>query len=175
LLVVQHFYPSWILGLVAAAGALAALVPASGLLLAGASVIMKNVAGDAFGIATSDAARTMLTRILVLAVALLALALWLVAQRTVVELLLLYYNGVTQLAPGVIATFLPRRPSPWGVAAGIAAGLAVAIPLAAFNISPWGINVGLLGLLANVVVLVLVSLATRPRVSATAPSIEAVS
>jgi SSS family solute:Na+ symporter len=82
MLVVQHYYPSWVLGLVASAGALAALIPASALLLAGASVITKNVAGDALGLATSDAARTMLTRILVLVVALLALGVWLTAQRT---------------------------------------------------------------------------------------------
>jgi solute:Na+ symporter, SSS family len=165
LLVVQRFYPSWILGLVGAAGALSALVPASGLLLAGASVITKNVAGDALNFATSDAARTMLTRVLVLVVALLALALWLVAQRTVVELLLLYYNGITQFAPGVIATFLPRRPSAWAVAAGIAAGLGVAVPLAALNVTPFGMNVGLLGLGANVAVLFVVSWLTRPTCS----------
>jgi solute:Na+ symporter, SSS family len=163
LLVVQRFYPSWVLGLVASAGALAALVPASALLLAGASVITKNVAGDALGIATNDAARTMLTRICVLVVAVLALALWIEAQRTVVELLLLYYNGITQFAPGVIATFLPRRPCAWAVAAGIAAGLGVAVPLAALNIAPWGINVGFLGLAANVAVLAVTSLLTGLR------------
>lgn len=157
LLVVQHFYPSWVFGLVAAAGALSALVPASALLLAAASVITKNVAGDWLGIATADAPRTMLTRILVLVVALLALALWLVAQKTVVELLLLYYNGVTQFAPGVVAAFLPRRPSPWAVAAGIATGLAVAIPLASMSISPFGMNVGLIGLGANVTVLAILA------------------
>ena len=54
LLVVQHFYPSWILGLIAAAGALAALIPASALILAGASVITKNIAGDVFGFATDE-------------------------------------------------------------------------------------------------------------------------
>jgi solute:Na+ symporter, SSS family len=159
LLVVQRFYPSWVLGVVASAGALSALVPASALLLAGASVITKNVAGDAFGVATGDAARTMLTRILVLVVAVLALALWIVAQRTVVELLLLYYNGITQFAPGVFAAFLRRRPRAPAVGAGIAAGLGVAVPLAAFNITPWGINVGLVGLAANIAVLGLVSLA----------------
>jgi solute:Na+ symporter, SSS family len=168
LLVVQRFYPSWVLGFVAAAGALSALVPASALLLAGASVITKNVAGDALGIATGDAARTMLTRVLVLVVALLALALWLVAQRTVVELLLLYYNGITQFAPGVIATFIWRRATALAVGAGIAAGLAVAVPLAALNAAPWGINPGFVGLAANVVVLALISLATHRR--QTAPS-----
>jgi solute:Na+ symporter, SSS family len=158
LLVVQRFYPSWILGLIASAGALAALIPASALILAGSSVITKNVAGDLFGIATGDAARTRLTRALVIVVALLALGVWLVAQKTVVEMLLLYYNGVTQFFPGVAAIFLWPRATAWGVGAGIIAGLAVAIPLAALNETPWGINPGFVGLLANVVVLAVVSL-----------------
>jgi SSS family solute:Na+ symporter len=157
LLVVQHYYPPWILGLVAAAGALAALIPASALLLAGSAVITKNVAGDAFGIATGDAARTRLTRVLVIVVAFLALGFWLTAQRTVVELLLLYYNGITQFAPGVMASFLWRRATALAVGSGITAGLAVAIPLAALNIAPWGINPGFAGLAANVAVLIVVS------------------
>lgn len=163
LLVVQHFYSPWTLGLIASAGALAALVPASALILGGASLVTKNVAGDVFGVATSDAARTRLTRVLVIVVAVLALGVWLVARRTVVEMLLLYYNGITQFAPGVIATFLWPRATAWGVGAGIAAGLAVALPLAALNLTPWGINPGFIGLAANVVVLGLVSLGTRRR------------
>ena len=163
LLVVQHYYPSWLLGLICAAGALAALVPGSALLLGGASVITKNVAGDAFGIATSDRARMMLTRVLVIVVAVLALGVWLIAKRTVVELLLLYYNGIAQFAPGVIATFVWTRATAWGVGTGIAAGLAVAVPLAALNVTPLGINAGLVGLAANVAVMVLLSLVTpRP-------------
>jgi SSS family solute:Na+ symporter len=167
LLVVQHYYPAWILGLVVGAGALAALIPASALLLAGAAVITKNIAGDAFGIATGDAARTRLTRILVLAVAFLALGFWLTGQRTVVEMLLLYYNGVAQFAPGVVATFLwRRRVTALGVGAGIAAGLAVAIPLAVLSITPCGVNAGLVGLGANVATLVILSLGKRPTVTA---------
>ncbi len=162
LLVVAHYYPAWVLGLIAGAGALAALVPASALLLAGASMITKNVAGDAFGIATSDAARTMLTRILVIVVALLALGIWLTAQKTVVELLLLYYNGVTQFTPGAVAAFVWKRATAAAVGAGIATGLAVAIPLAVLSVSPWGINAGFLALIANVAVLLLVSF-LKPR------------
>ena len=161
LLVVQQYYPSWALGIICAAGALAALVPASALLLAAASVVTKNVAGDAFGIATSDAARTAMTRILVIVVALLALGVWLAARRTVVELLLLYYNGTAQCFPGVAAAFLWPRATAWGVGAGVAAGVAVAIPLAAANVSPLGINPGLVGLAANVAVLFVVSLASK--------------
>ncbi|MFY9720281.1 MAG: sodium:solute symporter family protein [Candidatus Cybelea sp.] len=162
MLVVQRYYPSWILGLIGSAGALAALVPASALLLAGASVITKNVAGDALGLATGDASRTQLTRILVVVTAFLALGVWLIAQKTVVELLLLYYNGVSQLFPGVVAGLAWRRATAWAVGAGILAGLAVAVPLAAMNVTPLGINAGFLGLVANVAVLVAVSFVTRP-------------
>ncbi|MGB8909179.1 MAG: sodium:solute symporter family protein [Candidatus Cybelea sp.] len=169
MLVVARYFPSWVLGLVAAAGALAALVPASALLLGGASVITKNVAADAFGIATSDKSQTQLTRILVLVVAVLALGVWLVAGKTVVELLLLYYNGISQFAPGVVATFVSRRATASAVGAGILTGLAVAVPLAALNISPLGINPGVVGLVANVAVLIVVSLATHPSTVRTAP------
>jgi solute:Na+ symporter, SSS family len=158
LLVVQRYYSPWILGLISAAGALAALVPASALLLGAASTITKNVAGEALGIATSDRARTRLTRALVLVVAVLALGFWLTSQRTVVELLLVYYNGITQFAPGAAATFVWPRATAWGVGAGMAAGFLVAVPLAVLNVSPFGINPGLIGLAANVGALVFVSL-----------------
>ncbi|HEY6486710.1 MAG TPA: sodium:solute symporter family protein [Candidatus Cybelea sp.] len=161
MLVVQRYFPSWILGLVAGAGALAALVPASALLLAASSVITKNVFGDAFGVATSDRARTRLTRIIVVVVAVLALGIWMIAQKTVVELLLLYYNGITQFFPGVVAAFVWKRANAWGVGLGILAGVSIAVPLAALNIFPLGMNGGFVGLLANVVVLILVSLVTR--------------
>jgi SSS family solute:Na+ symporter len=171
LLVVQRYYPSWILGLVASAGALAALIPASALLLAGASVITKNVAANAFGIATDARSQTQLTRVLVLIVAVLALGIWLVGGKTVVDLLLVYYNGISQFMPGAVATFVSRRVTAWSVGAGIAAGLIVAVPLAALNINPLGLNPGFVGLLANVVVLVAVSLATQ-KVDSAMPSVE---
>ncbi len=159
LLVVQRYYPPWVIGFIAAAGALAALIPASALLLAAASVFSKNVLGE-FGIATSDAARTLATRILVVLVALFALGLWLEQQRTIVELLLIYYNGMTQFAPATIGTFVWRRITVWGVSAGIAIGLALAIVFANVNVLVWGINPGFAALAANVVVMIVVSLLT---------------
>jgi solute:Na+ symporter, SSS family len=158
LTVVARYYPSWVLGLIAAAGALAALVPASGLLLAAASVFVKNVLGDGFGVTASDAARTPATRIAVIVVALLALGLWLAVPRTIVELLLIYYNGITQFAPGVFAALVWRRANAWSVGAGLLAGFAVAIPLTYANVEPWGINAGFAALLINAAVVVVVSL-----------------
>jgi SSS family solute:Na+ symporter len=84
--------------------------------------------------------------------------LWLGFARTLVELLLLYYNGITQFAPGVIAAFVWKRATAWGVGAGIATGFTVAFPLAYANVSPWGLNAGFLALCANAAVMVSISL-----------------
>ena len=167
LLVVQRYYPPWVLGFVAAAGALAALVPASALLLGAASIFAKNVLG-AFGIASSDAGRMLATRILVIVVALLALGFWLTEQKTLVELILMYYNGITQFMPAAVAAFVWKRANAWGVAAGILVGLGIAVGLTAAGITPWGVNAGFVALVGNVVVMLTVSLLTPARPSASA-------
>ncbi|MGH7737411.1 MAG: sodium:solute symporter family protein [Candidatus Tyrphobacter sp.] len=160
MLVVQRYYPPWVLGLVAAAGSLAALVPASVLLLSTASVVAKNVLSDGFGLANGDAQRVLATRIFVLVIALLALFLWLFERETLVGLLLLVYDGITQLLPGVLCAFAWRRATAWGVAAGIAAGVATAAALTA-GTSPLGLNPGFVALGVNALVLVGVSIATQ--------------
>ncbi len=149
LLVVQRFYPPWVMGAIAAAGALAALVPASTLLLATASLAAENVLGNA------RAARP-----LVILVALLALVLWYFEKETLVGLLLIYYSGIAQFAPGVVSAFVWKRANAWGVGAGVAGGIAVALWFT-LTPAPWGINPGFLGLLVNVALLVAVSSATR--------------
>ncbi len=163
LLVVQRYYPPWVMGFVAAAGSLAALIPASALLLGAASIFSKNVLG-AFGIATSDGTRTAATRASVVVVAFAALGFWLVEQRTIVELLLIYYNGITQFMPAVVAAFLWPRVNVWGAAAGILAGLALVVVFAVSGISLWGVNPGFAALIANAFVMVTVSEITPRRV-----------
>ncbi|MHB1797718.1 MAG: sodium:solute symporter family protein [Vulcanimicrobiaceae bacterium] len=158
MLVVQRFYPPWVLGAIAGAGALAALVPASALLLGAASVLSKNVIGDLLGIATGDRARTFVTRLLVVVVAAMALYLWLVYKTTLVNLLLLYYNGVTQFMPGFVFALVWRRVGAWGVGAGIGAGMALAAYLAYHSIDLGGINSGFLALLVNVALCAIVTL-----------------
>ncbi len=160
MLVVQRYYPSWVLGVIAASGALAALIPASAILLGTASLVAKNVIGDGFGIAQSDAARLLSTRVLVLVIALLALVFWLYERSSLVGLLLIAYNGMTQILPGVVCAFVWRRATAWGVGAGILAGILVAAWLSA-SATPWGINPGFAALVVNVIVLLGVSIATQ--------------
>lgn len=160
MLVVQKYYSPWVLGFIAAAGSLAGLVPASVQVLAAASIVSKNVFADTFGIAKAPAAQTRATRVLVLVVASLAFAFWALARTTLVGLLLIAYNGITQLFPGVALSFARVRPSAAGVAAGIITGIATLAAFAATKTKVvGGINVGLVALGANTFVTVVVGYA----------------
>lgn len=161
MLVVQRFYPPWVLGLVAGAGVLAGLVPASAQVLAAASVVAKNVLYD-YGFVKSDAAQMRATRLLVLVVAALAFVVWAFAKTTLVGLLLVSYTGVTQFFPGVTLSFSNRtRPRAVAVAAGICAGLVALAAFAARGVGNiGGVNNGFAALAFNVLVLGIVQLVT---------------
>jgi solute:Na+ symporter, SSS family len=168
MLVAQKYYPAPVLGFVAAAGVLAGLVPASVQILAAASIVAKNIFAD-HGVARDDAAQTRLTRVLVLVVALLAFAFWALAKTTLVGLLLIAYNGITQLFPGVILGLAPRRPPAFAVGAGIVAGVLMLIWFALTGTGQVaGINTGLVALAVNALVLGLAT-AFAPR---RAPQVE---
>ena len=159
MLVLQKYYSAPVVGFVAAAGVLAGLVPASTQILAAASIVARNVFADN-GYARSDAEQTRLTRILVLVVALLAFGFWALARTTLVGLLLIAYNGITQLFPGVVLGLLPRRPPALAVGAGIVAGIVTLIWFSWHGQGQLdGINTGIIALAINAAVLGLVSLA----------------
>ena len=158
----QKYYSPWVLGLVAAAGALAGLVPASVQILAAASIVSKNILGDILGIAKTSAEQTRATRILVLVVATFAFVFWVFAKTTLVGLLLISYNGITQLFPGVILSFARVRPSALGVAAGIIAGIAALAIFALRGTSIIsGINIGVIALALNFAVVIAVGYVLR--------------
>jgi SSS family solute:Na+ symporter len=156
MLVVQRYYPSWVLGVVAAAGCLAGLVPAAVQLLATASILSKNVLADQFGMALEPRAQTRATRAFVLLVASAAFVFWLMAKVTLVGLLLIAYNGIAQLFPGVVVSFLPQRPAARSVGWGILTGIAILVWAATAGVAVvGGVNIGLLALAGNGVVVLL--------------------
>lgn len=163
LVVVQHFYSPWVLGFVSAAGMLCALVPSTALLLSVASIVAKNIGGDIFGIALDDRSRVFATRSMVVLLGLGALVLWLEYKTQLVDLLLLYYNGISQFAPAFLFGYVWKRTTGWGVGAGIVCGIAVALGLASAGISPFGLNPGIIGLAVNIPVLAIVSLLTATK------------
>jgi SSS family solute:Na+ symporter len=161
MLAVAKYYPPWLLGAIAGAGCLAALVPVSAQLLGATGLVVKNVFADLFAPNASERQRTMLMRVLVLVLAAAALVMWALYKTTLVELLLISYNGMAQFIPGAFSAFWWRRATAWGVVAGIAAGMVVLAVWAKVPM-PFGINIGIIALGANIVVMALVSMVTRP-------------
>jgi solute:Na+ symporter, SSS family len=111
-----------LVGLVGGVGMLAALVPGAMLLNASATLLAHNVYRP-LRPAAHDKDIHRLVRILVPCVAAVALFLALKDGAAIVNLLLLAYSFVTQLAPALLFSLLKRNPvNSWGAAAGMVAG-----------------------------------------------------
>jgi SSS family solute:Na+ symporter len=173
---IETFDP-WFVGVIGAAGVLTALVPGSLILIAAATLL----ANDVFRRLRPDATEETVTwtaRGLVPVIALVAVWFTLQGGQTIVALLLMGYAFVTQLFPALICSLLRNNPvTKQAAAAGIVAGVATvaAITLTHSTIGallPFlpkymnDINVGFVALTLNIIVTVVVSLATRPAASA---------
>ncbi|MBI1795687.1 MAG: sodium:solute symporter [Candidatus Eisenbacteria bacterium] len=168
---VKKTFPPGLVGLIGAAGVLTALVPGSMLMLTSATVLAKNVYRPLVG-AVEERTVAILARALVPVVALVAA--WLALRgASLVPLLLLGYNFVTQLFPALV---LSLGETPWatpaGAIAGIVTGEAAVIWLSASGVTlaklfpTWpgtitDLNIGIVAMVANIAVLVLVSVLTR--------------
>jgi SSS family solute:Na+ symporter len=167
----QTFDP-WFVGVIGAAGVLTALVPGSMILVAAATLLANNLYRIAHRTA-DDAHVSRLARLLVPVVALVAVWFTLQGGETIVALLLMGYSFVTQLFPALVLSLLPRNPATKeGAFAGILVGVATVALVTLTHTSfaklfpglPPAIadlNIGIVALAANLVVLAIVSVATR--------------
>ena len=162
-LAIAKFYPPWLLGAIAGAGSLSALVPVSVQLLGASGLVAKNVFADVIRWPRTDVGRTNLTRALVLVLAAGAILLWAFLKTTLVELLLVAYNGMAQFLPGAVAAIWWRRATTAGVASGIAVGIAIVAVAASRQVSAvFDINIGLVALAVNACATVVISYVTAP-------------
>jgi solute:Na+ symporter, SSS family len=177
-------FPAWFVGIIGGAGLLTALVPGSLLMMVSATVLVNNVY-KAFVPSTTDQQVATYAKFVVPVVALAALYFTLSGGQTIVILLLLGYSLVTQLFPSLISSLMPNNfVTKYGAAAGIAVGVVMVAYLTItgatigtlFPSLPQAIqdiNVGIIALLANVAVMVAVSLATRGAVAKETPEASA--
>ena len=148
---VRSTFPPWLLGVIGAAGALTAMVPAAVQILTASTLLAKNVYRPLVSPAMSDDEIGRAARIAVVAIALLALYLSAHSSTTLVGLLLLAYSGVGQFAPGIILGLYSNRAGSRGVLFGLLTGLAVTGALVFTHNDPvCGLNAGLVGIGANV-------------------------
>ena len=168
---IRSFDP-WFVGVIGAAGLLTALVPGSMILTSAATMLANDVYRGNYRKDASDADVKRLARWLVPLVALVAIAFTLQGGSTIVALLLMGYNFVTQLFPSVVVSFMTRNPvSKQGAFCGILAGVATvaAITLTKSTVAdifPFlpealqDMNVGMVALVLNVLVMTAVSAVT---------------
>jgi SSS family solute:Na+ symporter len=155
--------PAVVVGLFCA-GALAASMSTGDALVHGAASIAAEDVYSGLRESTLDQhARRTFIRWLAVAVGILGYIIAMYSGRSLVGLLLAAYGAVVQLAPAVYAAFLWRRASAAGVIAGLIIGSAVTgLLVLQPDWRPYDLHEGLVGLVANLVTLVIVSLASRP-------------
>jgi SSS family solute:Na+ symporter len=159
-LVRQTFSP-WFLGLLGAAGALTAMLPAAALLQTSAVLFAKNFYRPVFSPTMSDDQVAKMAKYVVVVLTMISLYLALYSDVSLVALLLLGYSGVTQFFPGMLLGLYWRRINLISVGAGIAVGEAIVAYLVLNKMDPFmGLNAGFVALCANFAVTVILSYTT---------------
>jgi len=170
--VVKQVLPSWVVGVVGAAGVLTALVPGSMILMAASTVISNTLWRGMSG--ESDPQRiALIARWLVPVVALIALWFTFNGGGTIVALLLMGYAFVTQLFPALLLSLGERTRVRAGAVAG---GIVVGVAIVAYTtlsgatvaqLAPWlpselaDANIGIIALVGNLAATGLLHLAWR--------------
>jgi len=176
----QQTFDPWFVGVIGAAGVLTALVPASMIVTTASTLLANDLYRGAINRNASDAKVAKVARLMVPLIVLLAVFFTLKGGTTIVAILLVGYNIVTQLFPAAVCSLMPNsRATRQGAVCGVAAGVAVAaittlLHLTFTQILPFlpdsfkDLNVGFAALVVNIFVFAVVSAITQPRFSARA-------
>ncbi len=147
LAVARALLPGWALGLVMAGAALSALVVLTGVCLALGPLVTRNLMPGLDGRQQQFWSKVVIALYLLLSVAGAAHS-----NAMMVALNNLFYFGVTQTFPGLLAIILMRRVSVGAIITGLLAGEAVAIALHFTSLPLGGCNPGLVGLALNLAI-----------------------
>ncbi len=163
MLLAKQIFPVWFLAVFALAAVLSAIVPAGPIIMMSCTLLARNVYAK---LRPDVQPRTVfnISRGLVFVVTLAALVLAVEARSLIVVILLVAYDFIAQLLPGVvIGGLFWRRASKAGTIAGLATGWTLtAVLLLTGHGQVYHMNAGFVALIANIVVFALVSLVTQP-------------
>ena len=114
---------------------------------------------------STDKTEQLLIRLLVVVLSLVAFYFAVFSEASIVGLLLASYGGVAQIFPLMFAAFYWPRATGKGALAGLMAGVGVNVFFLKMpHLKPVAdLHEGIYGLVVNVIVLVVVSLLTRPQ------------
>ena len=164
LTLVRQTYPAWFMGLIGAAGALTAMLPAAALLQTSAVLFAKNFYRPVFSPNMSDDQIVRMSKFVVIVLTVITLYLALYSSVSLVALLLLGYSGVTQFFPGVVLGLYWKRINLVSVATGIAIGEVLVAYLVLNKMDPFmGLNAGFVALSANFIATILCTLMTSEK------------
>jgi SSS family solute:Na+ symporter len=155
--------PAVVVGLFCAGALAASMSTGDALVHAAGTILVKDLYKVWFKPDLDDAAERRLIRFLVVAIAGVAYYFAVFSDYSLVGLLLYSYGFLSQFFPLLLAAFFWPRATRPGVIAGLLVGCAVAVIWRAFPALQWQqIDPGIFGLVANVIAMVTVSLATEP-------------
>ncbi|WEQ56652.1 sodium:solute symporter [Komagataeibacter nataicola] len=139
--------PPWMQGIVAGGCAVSALVILAGVCLAIGPLVSRNMLHG-----LSDRGQRVGAQVVIGVYLLVSAAGAAGLGSVMVTLNNLYYLGMIQIAPGLLAALCGWRIPPLGIAAGLVAGDGLAVGLYWAGLMPAGVNPGLIGLAANALI-----------------------
>jgi SSS family solute:Na+ symporter len=156
-------FPAVAVGLVLAAALAAAMSTQDTITHAAGSIFATDFIEPLQTKKHSDKELTMWVRVSVVGFGFISYLVAIFGGQTLVSLLLGAYGSIVQLLPLVAATFFWPRATKAGAICGLLTGV-IFNYLIVLQVIPkmWGIHAGIQGLVLNVIVLVIVSLATKP-------------
>ena len=150
--------PALLVGLFCAGGLAASMSSGDAMAHATASIVVRDGVIRWFGRTLDPVAQRSLIRWVVVAVLIVAYSIAMLYEGSLVALLLSAYGAVGQFATVVAATLYSRRATGAGVVAALTTGALVTTLFVLWpDLRPFALHAGLYGLVANALVLVVVS------------------
>ncbi len=156
-----NFSP-WVIGLMLSGALAAAMSTGANLAHTASTVLVRDLFVAVFKQDMPEGRVVSLTKVFVVVLSVIAYLLALLNPTSLVQLLLGAYGAVVQFFPLIVAVFFWKRATKAGAWAGLISGSLVTLLFTFLVSTPFEIHAGIWGLIVNTVLLIGVSLATKP-------------
>jgi solute:Na+ symporter, SSS family len=163
-MIIQNL-PGWLVGIVAAGGALTCMLVLADVALAVGGIVSRNFI-SMLKPDMSSAKSVICTQVATAVFLAVSVMLTIFFPLLLLGLINVAYFGVTQFLPGILSIILWKRVTKWGIGAGMLAGVSCVFLFNIVNIVPFGLNKGLIALLVNAAVMATVSIVSPPDATA---------